>query len=225
MKLNDDPAAGGAVTVLLATGSDGELGVGGVETTVVGDLTIPVDIPRTNSDETGTYYLHFYDDRGRIVNELDETNNSWTEGPIIVEAPQAEGYGFLGLQEPCTGMTCDKGGAVVLTWQFTEGGVPVDTGSTLPRLAFYAECPADLGPDGYPSGAVLASSSPNPTDISTGSSGWHYSESQYRWHFNFDASGLTRGACYSMYVEVPETGQVIGSPGPKPFGPFLITPR
>jgi hypothetical protein len=30
-----------------------------------------------------------------------------------------------------------------------------------------------------------------------------------------------------MYVEVPDTGQVIGSTKPelKPFGPFLITPR
>ena len=39
------------------------------------------------------------------MNELDETNNDWTEGPIIVEAP---GYGFLGLQTPCTGTTCNK---------------------------------------------------------------------------------------------------------------------
>ncbi len=206
------------MTVLLASGSHGDLGVGGVETAVVGDLTIPADIPLTGDDGIGTYYLHFYDDRGRIVNELDETNNSWTQGPIIVEAPQAEGYGFLGLQEPCTGMTCDKGGAVVLIWQFTEDGVPVDTASTLPQLKFYAGCPAPLGSDGYPLGDVLASSSPDPADITTGSSGWNYSQSQYKWHFNFDATGLTRGECYSMYVEVPETGQVIGSTGPAPLG-------
>jgi hypothetical protein len=49
----------------------------------------------------------------------------------------------------------------------------------------------------------------------------------YSWQFNFDATGLARGACYSMYVEVPGTGQVIGSTEPqlRPFGPFLITAR
>jgi hypothetical protein len=53
------------------------------------------------------------------------------------------------------------------------------------------------------------------------------SRPQYSWQFNFDATGLPRGTCYSMYVEVPATGQVVGSTQPqlKPFGPFLITPR
>jgi hypothetical protein len=227
VKLNDDPVAG-PVTVVLASGShDVTLGVGEPETAFVGDLIIPASLPRTDSDGTGTYYLHFYDDRGRIVNELDETNNSWTEGPIVVESP---GYGFLGLQTPCDGDTCDKTGAVVLAWQFTDGSVPVDSGSTLPRLAFYDGCPADPGP---PAGEIVASSAPDPTDTTTGSSGWQYfpdpgmSRPQYTWQFNFDATGLTRGTCYSMYVEVPDTGQVIGSTeeGLEPFGPLFITPR
>ncbi|MCG6926400.1 MAG: hypothetical protein LJF30_13955, partial [Acidobacteria bacterium] len=226
VKVNDDPADGAVVTVLLATGDHGELGVRKTETAVVGDLTIPTTLPRTNSDGTGTYYLHFYDDRGRIVNELDETNNSWTEGPIIVEAP---GYGFLGLQTPCDGQTCDKSGAVVLAWQFTDGSAPVDSGSTLPRLAFYGGCSGEYPP----AGPVLASSAPDPADTTTGSSGWQYfpdpgmSRPQYTWQFNFDATGLVRGTCYSMYVEVPDTGQVIGSTeeGLEPFGPFFVTPR
>jgi hypothetical protein len=230
VRLNDDPA-NGTVTVLLTFpfGSHaGPLPVLGIETAVVGSVTIPANIPRTNSDGTGTYYLHFYDDRGRIVNELDETNNHWTEGPIIVEAP---GYGFLGLQTPCAGMICDKTGTIPLAWQFTNGSVPVDSASTLPRLQFYSGCP-----NGYPpSGDPAASSSPNPTDITSGASGWQYfpstgmSRPQYTWQFNFDAAGLSRGsgACYSMYVEVPATGQVIGSTIPelRPFGPFLITPQ
>ncbi len=226
LKLNDDPAAG-PVTVLLKTDTHGALPVEGEETAIVGSLTIPASIPRTDNHGTGTYYLHFYDDRGRIVNELDETNNSWTEGPIIVEAP---GYGFLGLQTPCDGQTCDKSGAVVLAWQFTDGSVPVDSGSTLPRLSFYSGCPANPGP---PTGEIVASSAPDPTNTTTGSSGWQYfpdpgmSRPQYTWQFNFDASGLARGACYSMYVEVPDTGQVIGSTqeGLEPFGPFYVTPR
>jgi hypothetical protein len=230
VKVNQDPADGAVVTVVLGTAEHGELAVGGTEATVVGNLTIPADLPRTNSDGTGTYYLHFYDDRGRIVNELDETNNSWTEGPIVVEAP---GYGFLGLQTPCDGTTCDKTGAVVLAWQFTDGQTPVDSGATLPRLAFYAGCPAPTDDYGVPTGALLASSSPDPTDTTPGSSGWQYfpgtgmSRPQYTWQFNFDATGLVRGSCYSMYVEVPDTGQVIGSTeeGLEPFGPFYITPR
>ena len=84
---------------------------------------------------------------------------------------------------------------------------------------------------GVPTGALLASSAPDPEDTTTGSSGWQYfpdpgmSRPQYTWQFNFDATGLARGSCYSMYVEVPDTGQVIGSLEPRPFGPFSITPR
>jgi hypothetical protein len=230
VKLNDDPEAG-PVTVLLTTGThEVTLAVGDAEEAVVGNLTIPTSLPRTNPDGTGTYSLHFYDDRGRIVNELDETNNHWTEGPIIVEAP---GYGFLGLQSPCSGMTCDKTGTLPLAWQFTDGSTPIDSVSTLPRLKFYGGCPAPLGPDGYPSGTILASSSPDPTDLTSGASGWQYFPDpgmvrlQYTWQFNFDATGLPRGSCYSMYIAVPDTGQVIGSTeeGLRPFGPFSITPR
>jgi hypothetical protein len=229
VKLNTDPTKG-PITVLLTSGNHpGPVPVGGSEAAAVGSVTIPASIPRPNNG-TGTYYLHFYDDSGRVVNELDETNNDWTEGPIIVDAP---GWGFLGLQTPCSGTTCTKTGTLPLAWQFTEASVPVDTISTPPQIKFYASCPTPLGADGYPSGSVLASSSPNPATLTSGSSGWQYfpntgmSRPQYSWQFNFDSSGLPRGTCYSMYVEVPATGQVIGSttPGLKPFGPFLITPQ
>jgi len=229
VKLNDDPVNGTVTVQLTAAPHAATLPVGLTETAVVGSLTIPANIPRPNNG-TGTYYLHFYDDRERIVNELDETNNHWTQGPIIVEAP---GYGFLGLQTPCTGMTCDKSGAIPLAWQFTDGSAPVDSVSTLPRLKFYGSCPAPLGTNGYPSGPILASSAPNAADLTSGASGWQYFPNtgmvrpQYTWQFNFDATGLARGSCYSMYVEVPATGQVIGSTEPElgPFGPFSITPR
>jgi hypothetical protein len=230
VKLNSDPTKGAVTVGLTSASHPGPVSVGGTELTAVGSLTIPATIPRTNSNGTGTYYLHFYDDRGRIVNELDETNNSWTEGPIIVDAP---GYGFLGLQTPCTGMTCIKTGTLPLAWQFTTGSTPVDSVSTLPRLKFFAGCPAPVDTNGYPTGPILASSSPNAADLTSGASGWQYfanlgmSRPQYSWQFNFDSTGLPRGTCYSMYVEVPGTGQVLGSttPGLKPFGPFLITPQ
>jgi hypothetical protein len=230
IKENLDPTKG-TVTVSLKTGSHATpLPVGGVEQAAVGSLTVLSTIPRTNPDGTGTYYLHFYDDRQRIVNELDETNNHWTEGPIVVEAP-GYGFGFLGLQTPCSGMTCDKTGTLPLAWQFTNGSTPVNSVSSLPRLKFYAGCPAPLGADGYPSAAPLASSAPNAEDLTSGGSGWQYfavagGRPQYSWQFNFDATGLPRGTCYSMYVEVPDTGQEVGSTTAlKPFGPFRITPR
>jgi hypothetical protein len=229
VKLNADPTQGPVTVLLTFATHPGPVSVGGTETAAVGSLTIPADIPRP-SNGTGTYYLHFYDDRGRVVNELDETNNSWTEGPIIVDPP---GYGFLGLQTPCSGTTCSKSGTLPLAWQFTIGSTPVDSVSNLPRLKFYASCPAPVGSDAYPTGTILANSSPDPSDLTSGASGWQYFPDtgmirpQYTWQFNFDATGLARGTCYSMYVEVPATGQVIGSTNPqlKPFGPFLVTPQ
>ncbi len=71
-------------------------------------------------------------------------------------------------------MTCNKTGTMPLAWQFTNGSTPVDSVSTLPRLKFYASCPAPSGPNGYPSGAILASSAPNAADLTSGSSGWQY---------------------------------------------------
>jgi hypothetical protein len=227
IKENANPSAG-TVTIRLASGTHAALSAGSSEEAVVGSLTIPATIPRTNADGTGTYYLHFYDDHRRIVNELDETNNDWREGPIVVEAP---GYGFLGLQTPCTGTTCDKTGAMPLAWQFTNGSTPVDSASTPPQVKFFSGCPVGGYPAGYPSSPVATSSPAE--DITSGSSGWQYfpsagmSRPQYTWQLNFDATGLPRGSCYSLWVEVPGTGQVIGSTKPElqPFGPFRITPR
>jgi len=50
---------------------------------------------------------------------------------------------------------------------------------------------------------------------------------QYTWQFNFDATGLPRGTCYTMWIEIPSTSQVVKPTDPalKPFGPFSITPR
>jgi hypothetical protein len=240
VKENTNPALG-PVTVLLKTGEHDKLACvatapenptcnGATELAAVGSVTIPASIPRTNADGTGTYYLHFYDDRGRVVNELNEFNNDWSDGPITVDAP---GYGFLGLQTPCTGMTCNKTGILPLAWQFTIGGVPVDSVSTLPRVRFYGSCPAPVDSNQYPTGAVLATSVPNAADLTSGASGWQYfpnagmTRPQFTWQLNFDSTGLPRGVCYSMYIEVPATGQVIGStvPGLRPIGPLFITPR
>lgn len=224
VKVNGDPTEG-PVTVQLAAGSHAEVSVGEMETTPVGTLTIPLDIARPN-DGQGTYWLHFYDDRGRLVNELDETNNDWTEGPITVVAPA---YQSLGLQSPCSGFTCDKTGTLPLAWQFTRGSVPVDSVANLPRLKFWAGCSLPI----YPIGSPAAVSEPNPADLTSGQSGWQYFpyagmvRPQYTWQFNFDATGLPRGTCYTMWIEIPSTSQVVPPTDPTlaPLGPFLITPR
>jgi hypothetical protein len=240
VKVNTNPSQG-PITVLLNTGELDKLACvptapdnptcnGATELAAVGNVTIPASIPRTNADGTGTYFLHFYVDSGRVVNELDEFNNDWSDGPITVDAP---GYGFLGLQTPCTGMTCNKTGTVPLAWQFTIGSVPVDSMSTLPRVRFYDSCPAPVGANGYPVGPVRATSEPNAADLTSGASGWQYfpntgmTRPRFTWQLNFDSTGLPRGVCYSMYIEVPATGQVIGSTVPelRPFGPFFITAR
>jgi len=219
------------VTTRLATGSFPELAAGGTEIVTPQGVQIPGGIPRLNADGTGTYYLYLYIDDQRVVSELDEDNNIVQGGPVIVRAPS---FGFLGLQTPCTGMTCDKTGTMPLAWQFTNGSLPVDSASSLPRLKFWNGCPASpVDALGYPTGLPAASSAPNAADITSGASGWQYfpnpgmSRPQYTWQFNFDATKLPRGVCYTMWLEIPSTGQVVGAIDPlfRPFGPFSITPR
>jgi hypothetical protein len=204
---------------------------GGTESVTPQSVQIPSNIPRLNADGTGTYYAYLYIDDQRVVSELNEDNNIVQGGPITV---RASGYGFLGLQTPCSGMTCTKTGTMPLAWQFTRGSVAVDSVSALPRLKFWSGCPyPNVDSSGYPNNPALASSAPNPTDLTSGSSGWQYfpnpgtGRPQYTWQFNFDATGLARGSCYTMWIEIPATSQVVGSPNPalRPFGPFSITPQ
>jgi hypothetical protein len=241
--VNTNPAAG-AITIQLAVGDEPKLPCtvsatappncdGQTETAAVGSVTFPTSIPLLNANGTGTYYLHFYDDWKRSVNELDESNNDWTSSAITVLPP---GYGFLGLQTPCSGTTCTKTGTLPIAWQFTQApgsNIVIDSVSTLPRVKFYASCPAPVDANGYPTGPILATTVPNANDLTSGSSGWQYfpntgmTRPQFTWQLNFDSTGLARGVCYSMWIEVPGTNQVIGSTDPKlkPFGPFRITPQ
>ncbi len=194
-------------------------------------VQIPSTIPRRNADGTGTYYAYLYIDDQRVVSELNEDNNIVQGGPITV---RAAGFGFLGLQTPCSGFTCDKTGTMPLAWQFTNGSRVEDTATNLPRLKFWPGCPyTNVDASGYPNTAQIASSAPNAADLTSGGSGWQYfpnpgmSRPQFSWQFNFDATGLPRGSCYTMWVEIPSTGQVVKPTDPniKPFGPFSITPR
>jgi hypothetical protein len=219
------------VTTLLATGDLAEVLAGGTEVVAPQSVQIPSGIPRLNADQTGTYYAYLYIDDQRVVSELNEDNNIVQGGPITVRVP---GYGFLGLQTPCGGMTCTKTGTMPLAWQFTRGSVAVDSVSALPRLKFWSGCPyPNVDSSGYPNDPARTSSVPNPTDLTSGSSGWQYfpnpgmSRPQYTWQFNFDATGLARGSCYTMWIEIPATSQVVKPPNPalRPFGPFSITPQ
>ena len=195
-------------------------------------LTIPGNIPLPGAGQTGTYYLYAYVDSTRVVSELDEDNNIIQGGPITVVAA---GYGFIGLQTPCDPgqLSCTKSGAgaVPLAWQFSRGGVAVDSFANAPRLKFYQGC-----------STVVTANTPtllvaNPGDLSTGSSGFQYfpaagtTRPQFTWQYNWErsdpASGATLIGCYQLYIEVPSTGQVLGSsdPGLQPVGPITITLR
>ena len=215
-----DTTSTAVYTRLLALVSMAPLEAGSSETVSPRTLTIPVDIPRPN-DGTGSYYLYAYVDSTLVVSELNEDNNIMRGGPVSVLAPV---YGFLGLQTPCSGMTCDKTGTLPLAWQFSRGSVAVDSALAQPQVTFFSGCPAP------PNAPVAAVSNPA-SAVTSGNSGWQYFPSagmirpQYTWQLNFDSTGLPRGACYTAWIEVLSTGQVVGSADPKPIGPLYITPR
>ena len=182
-------------------------------------VQIPGSIPRLNADGTGTYYLYLYLDDQRVVSELNEDNNIVQGGPVIVRAPS---FGFLGLQTPCSGMTCDKTGTMPLAWQFTNGSLAVDTASDAPapEVLERVPCVAARRHPGYPNTAPAASSAPNAADITSGNSGWQYfpnpgmSRPQYLVAVQLRRDRLPRGSCYTMWVEIPSTGQVVGADRP-----------
>jgi hypothetical protein len=196
-------------------------------------LLIPSDVPRPNPDGTGVVYLYAYVDDLRSVSEIDENNNIIGSGAITVLPSQssATALGFLGLQTPCSGFTCTKSGSLPIAWQFTQGGTPIDSATSLPRLKWWTGCPTDpAAVAALIATPPIRTSSPNPADITTGNSGFQYfpdtggSRAQFTWQFNFGQTGLPVG-CYTMYLEIPSTGQVLGSTNPalQPFGPFRIT--
>jgi hypothetical protein len=212
------------ITIRLATGLfETALPAGGIEAVPPQSLQVPSSIPLT-AGGTGTYYAYLYIDDQRVVSELNEDDNIVQGGPITV---RQGGYGTLGLQSPCSATSCDKTGTLPLAWQFTRGSLPVESASVQPQVRFYGGCAPN------PVGPLVKTSFPNPADITSGNSGWQYfptsggSRPQYTWQLNFDSTGLPRGTCYTMWIEVLSSGQVVGSTDParQPLGPFAITPR
>jgi CARDB len=217
-------------TRLLQTVSMPSLAAGSSETLGPQTLTIPSDIPRPNPDGTGTYYLYAYVDSTRVVSEFNENNNIMQGGPITVLPPA---YGFIGLQSPCNvgQLSCNKSGsgAVPIAWQFSLGGLAVDSSANPPRLKFYTGCTTQV----TASTPALAVASPD--NVSTGNSGFQYfatsglTRPQWTWQYNWNRTDPVTGAnllgCYQLYIEVPSLGQVIGStvPGVQPIGPIFIT--
>ena len=141
------------VTTRLAVGSFPELAVNLSQAVNPQDVQIPPGIPRLNADGTGTYYLYLYIDDQRVVSELNEDNNMVQGGPITVRAPYLS---FLGLQTPCSGMTCDKTGTMPLAWQFTNGALPVDSASAPPAADVLERLHQHRLPDREPAGLVFA---------------------------------------------------------------------
>ena len=200
---------------------------GPFETVGSKDLTIPVDIPRPNSDGTGTYYLYAYVDDERVVSEINEDDNFIQGGPITVQAPGLSG--ILGLFTPCDGLTCERkaGPALPFAFQLTFDGVtPVDSESTPPRLLIFAPDLEGECDDPTVDGELFRA---EPDDVASGSSGWQYFDAscapegpnvcsrdafthQYNWQTKYPGSSddLLPG-CYTVVIEVPDQNQVLGS--------------
>jgi len=225
-----DTTSATVYTRQLQTVSMGPLAAGLSEILGPQTLTIPSDIPRPNSDGTGTYYLYAYADSTRVVSELDENNNIIQGGPITVLPPA---YGFIGLQSPCNvgQLSCTKtgSGAVPIAWQFSLGGVAVDSSANPPRLKFYTGCTTPV------TAATTPLAIATPDNVSTGNSGFQYFATtglirpQWSWQYNWNrtdpVTGSTLYGCYQLYIEVPSLGQVLGStlPAVQPIGPIFIT--
>ena len=181
-------------------------------------VQIPSTIPRRNANGTGTYYALL----------STSTTSAWcpsstrtTTSSRAAPSPFGRrGYGFLGLQTPCSGLHVrqdghDAPGLAVHEW-IAAGG----HGHEPPApevLALDVPTPTSTHPATRTT-AQVASSAPNAADLTSGNSGWQYfpnpgmSRPQYSWQFNFDATGLPRGSCYTMWVEIPSTGRCRSRP-------------
>ena len=205
-------------------------------------VRIPAGIPLLNSDHTGTYYAWLYIDDERVVSELNEDNNYVRGGPITVR-PGA--YETAGLLSPCgPGLTCSRTGlgAVPIAWQFTQGGVALDTLALRPTLTFYRS--TSTWEQGSQIGsAVMPCAAGTQCDLSTGNSGFQYcnaagtynlcgTRSTFTWQYNWerkDPSGqdLTGNLILWIYPTATQNCQDGAScaPGTKAIGPIQITLR
>jgi hypothetical protein len=218
--IKENPNGPGVITRLLASGDLGAVPADGSASIDTRPITIPADIPLPASGP-GTYYLYLYVDDLRRVNEIDEDNNIVQGGPITVDPA---GYRMLGLYTPCSGLTCTKktGSAFPLAFGLAfSGAEAIDSQGTPPLFRVYApvaggKCRTTLPTDG--SGYLFLAV---PDDLSSGSSGWQYfpvagTRPAFTWQYNFQGKNPLNGAtlpvgCYSFVLEVPDTGQTVGS--------------
>jgi hypothetical protein len=227
------------VTTLLATGDLAEVLAAGTEIVAPQSVRIPSDIPRLNADQTGTYYAYLYIDDQRVVSELDEGNNIVQGGPITV---RAGAYGIAGLFTPCgPGLTCNRSGtgAVPLAWQFTQGGVAVDTLALRPTLIFY-QSNTSWQQGSQIGSAVSPCAAGTICDLSTGNSGFQYCDAtatfalcstrppftwQYNWQRKDPSTGqnlLGTSSCGSADADADVSGRRGVRAGRGAIGPIKI---
>jgi len=219
--IKENPNGPGVITRLMQFGDLAEVLASGSESIGSETFGIPVDIPLLNPDGTGTYYLYLYVDDRRRVNEINEDNNIVQGGPITVDPA---GYRMLGLFTPCSGLTCKKktGTALPLAFQLTfDGATAVDSESTPPSFRVYAPVSAGACRTTFPADGSGYLFLADPTDASSGNSLWQYfpvagTRPAFTWQYNFQGKNPTTGAnlptgCYAFALEVPATGQTVGS--------------
>jgi hypothetical protein len=176
-------------------------------------LTIPQTVTVDPSTGLGNYYLYLFVDSDRVVNEISETNNVTAMSLVVSKAPP---YGFLGLQTPCSGLTCtgNAGSSNPVAWQFTVNGAPVDSPNSLPEIwIFRASCTT------WAIGSPLSDGKPG----DPGSSSWQYpvpNRPVDTWQYNWKDSNATAG-CYLVFIGSRATGQTY--PAGSAFGPIRFT--
>ncbi|MGB2714674.1 MAG: Ig-like domain-containing protein [Vicinamibacterales bacterium] len=116
-------------------------------------------------------------------------------------------YGFLGLQDPWgPGASAKIGSAFPLVWQYTLGGVVVNSSAALPEV--HIRGPYNCS-QGETAGTLEYVADP-------GSSGFQYLTKTNTWQFNWQTAELGVG-CYAVRIFSRQTRQV--------NGPFVIRLR
>jgi len=175
-------------------------------------VTIPA------STTLGTFNLFLYADDQRVVSELNESNNI---GAATITIVYHTAFRFLGLQTPCSGLTCsgNAGASNPLAWQFAGGAVgggvpPIDSPDAGPEIwIFRASCAT------WVQGALLSDGTPE----APGSSSWQYPANgrpPFTWQFNWKDPNASAG-CYLVYIGSRASGQTY--PNGSAFGPVRFT--
>jgi hypothetical protein len=105
-------------------------------------------------------------------------------------------YVFGGFQVPAT---ANQGSAVPLTWQYSSGGIVIDTGTLVPvvRVRTLSSCT-----NGTETGATFLDKQ------APGNSNFNYDVKTFTWQFNWQTKPFALG-CYNIYIDLTNAQGVL----------------